>query len=338
VVALVSAATGQVVAEYEYGPFGEVVRMTGPLAAVNPFRFSTKFQDDETGWLYYGYRYYDPTVGRWASRDPIGERGGRNLYGFVMNRTTQFVDLLGLAEVWTFSGINAWEEKDSDYVDYVENDLKRLWRQNFRSAKSFVSKSGAGSHYWGPGGGACVGTPWSESKLDREAQSMALSRVRPGELCCESIRVLMVAPKTDTPLTKNGCCDVEAVVYWSPKDPAPNQGIFNRRETHEFWAQWGEVYTVDPDQLRYSNHTFGYYLDEPGDWLMTPNTNPPRPPDRFGKPGRYEYYLRTAERARLPTEILNRWMDDDSINLIFVCHSQGCNIAMEVLKRACNTR
>ncbi len=43
----------------------------------------------------YGYRYYDPLTGRWPSRDPIGEEGGLNLYGFVSNSPTQFVDLLG---------------------------------------------------------------------------------------------------------------------------------------------------------------------------------------------------------------------------------------------------
>jgi hypothetical protein len=48
------------------------------------------------GVAYYGYRYYDPVTGRWPSRDPIGEEGGLNLYGFVGNRSLNFVDLLGL--------------------------------------------------------------------------------------------------------------------------------------------------------------------------------------------------------------------------------------------------
>jgi len=47
------------------GPLGELLRATGVMAAVNPFRFSTKFQDDETGLLYYGHRYYEPGTGRW---------------------------------------------------------------------------------------------------------------------------------------------------------------------------------------------------------------------------------------------------------------------------------
>ena len=75
VAALVNAADGTTVASYEYGPFGELLRVTGPMAKVNAFRFSTKYQDDETDLLYYGYRYYNPSMGRWLSRDPIGEFG-----------------------------------------------------------------------------------------------------------------------------------------------------------------------------------------------------------------------------------------------------------------------
>lgn len=48
------------------------------------------------GVAYYGYRYYDPVTGRWPSMDPIGERGGVNLYGFVGNDGVNRLDLLGL--------------------------------------------------------------------------------------------------------------------------------------------------------------------------------------------------------------------------------------------------
>ena len=39
---------------------------------------------------------YDPANGRWPSRDPIGERGGVNLYGMVGNDAVNFVDVLGM--------------------------------------------------------------------------------------------------------------------------------------------------------------------------------------------------------------------------------------------------
>src|SRR5579884_2784854 len=75
VATLINAADGTVVANYEYGPFGELIRATGPMAKANPIRFSTKYQDNESDLLYYGYRYYDPSMGRWPSRDPIIELG-----------------------------------------------------------------------------------------------------------------------------------------------------------------------------------------------------------------------------------------------------------------------
>ena len=66
------------------------------MAKANPFRFSTKYQDDETDLLYYGYRYYNASTGRWISRDPAEEDGGSNLYGAMDNDPTDEVDPLGL--------------------------------------------------------------------------------------------------------------------------------------------------------------------------------------------------------------------------------------------------
>jgi RHS repeat-associated protein len=94
--ALYDMEDGSIVGSYEYGPFGEPLRVSGMFAEVNPFRFSTKYEDPETGWLYYGYRYYTPATGRWASRDPIGEEGGVNLNAFVSNDPFNFVDPWGL--------------------------------------------------------------------------------------------------------------------------------------------------------------------------------------------------------------------------------------------------
>jgi len=71
VVALVSATTGTETARYEYGPFGEVLRVTGPAARQNPFRFSTKRTDNTTDLVLYEYRAYNPGLGRWISRDPL---------------------------------------------------------------------------------------------------------------------------------------------------------------------------------------------------------------------------------------------------------------------------
>ncbi|NGO38697.1 RHS repeat-associated core domain-containing protein, partial [Limisphaera ngatamarikiensis] len=70
---LVSASTSTETARYEYGPFGEPLRLTGAAAGSNPFRFSTKRTEDATGLVLYEYRAYSPTLGRWLSRDPISD-------------------------------------------------------------------------------------------------------------------------------------------------------------------------------------------------------------------------------------------------------------------------
>ena len=72
-------SNGILTASYEYSPFGELISSTGTYAVENTYRFSTKPIDVETGYYYYGYRFYDSSNGRWLNRDPIGEIGHKNL-------------------------------------------------------------------------------------------------------------------------------------------------------------------------------------------------------------------------------------------------------------------
>jgi len=107
-----SKVTGQLVASYEYDAFGREVRAWGlntpatnqppglpanrPWADHLPFHYSSKLRDVDSGFNYYGYRFYDPGAGRWLNRDPIGEAGGVNLYGMVGNDAVNQWDNLGL--------------------------------------------------------------------------------------------------------------------------------------------------------------------------------------------------------------------------------------------------
>jgi RHS repeat-associated protein len=93
---LVNLADGTLAARYEYDPYGNSLVAEGPMAAANPFRFSTKYLDADTGQYYYGYRYYLPRLGRWANRDPIGQRAGLSPYGFASNDPLGTIDYLGL--------------------------------------------------------------------------------------------------------------------------------------------------------------------------------------------------------------------------------------------------
>ncbi len=99
VASLVRSSDGVIAASYEYSPFGELLRCSQPAsggyAKENPFRFSTKFTDDETGLVYYGARFFDPRNGRFINRDPISEAGGLNLYGFSRNDGINGYDVLG---------------------------------------------------------------------------------------------------------------------------------------------------------------------------------------------------------------------------------------------------
>ena len=79
-------ATGAIIAHYEYDAFGNVVNYTEAAtdqASSFRHRFSTKQQDDESGFLYYGFRCYVQLTESWPSRDPIEESGGLNLFGFL---------------------------------------------------------------------------------------------------------------------------------------------------------------------------------------------------------------------------------------------------------------
>ena len=79
----------------QYGASATSPLPPGGLALVNPFRFSSEFHDDELGLVYYNYRYYNPQLGRWTKRDPIGEIGSANLYASDNNNINTY-DLLGL--------------------------------------------------------------------------------------------------------------------------------------------------------------------------------------------------------------------------------------------------
>lgn len=96
VIALVDSA-GAVTARYTYEPFGAVSQQMG--TTMNPLQYTAR-ENDGTGFYYYRARYYHPTLQRFVSEDPIGITGGDvNLYAYVWNSPTIFVDPLGL---WGF--------------------------------------------------------------------------------------------------------------------------------------------------------------------------------------------------------------------------------------------
>jgi RHS repeat-associated protein len=84
---------------YRYDPFGRLIGTPTGLAAINTQRYSSKDWHNASGFYYFGYRFYDPATQRWLNRDPIGEEGGVNLYGYVGNNPVDNVDPLGLSSI-----------------------------------------------------------------------------------------------------------------------------------------------------------------------------------------------------------------------------------------------
>src|SRR5690606_29600614 len=90
---VVDADTGEVLQELRYGPFGEVLVDTNP--GFQPFGFAGGLYDPDTGLVRFGARDYDPEVGRWTSKDPIGLSGGVNVYVYAANDPVNLVDTTG---------------------------------------------------------------------------------------------------------------------------------------------------------------------------------------------------------------------------------------------------
>ena len=140
------SVTGQVSGNFEYDAFGREVRAWGPTTGASPppglpankpfvdqlpFHFSSKYTDQESGFNYYGYRYYNAEWGRWLNRDPILERGGVNLYALCYNSALNFVDDSGLAVISTGSGLmptsrNIPGNPISNEAEHLQSRINRL--------------------------------------------------------------------------------------------------------------------------------------------------------------------------------------------------------------------
>ena len=92
------------------------------------------------GVVEYGYRYYNPQMGRWLNRDPIEEQGGLNLYGFVGNDSINRWDLLGLSTIKASSGQNI----STTIVDFFDGGPSNTWIFEYPHsvAKRFQSHKG----------------------------------------------------------------------------------------------------------------------------------------------------------------------------------------------------
>lgn len=94
---VVSTTSGDVVQQYEYGPFGEMVFEETAAGFSQPFGYAGGLWDPVTGLVRFGARDYDPELGRWTAKDLIGFGGElTNLYDYVGGTPIDRVDPSGM--------------------------------------------------------------------------------------------------------------------------------------------------------------------------------------------------------------------------------------------------
>jgi RHS repeat-associated protein len=94
--ALIAQDSLELVWQIELDPWGQTQREYNPNNMLQPIRMQGQQLDAETGLFYNRYRYYDPAGGRYVTQDPIGLKGGVNLYGYVGDDPSINFDPMGL--------------------------------------------------------------------------------------------------------------------------------------------------------------------------------------------------------------------------------------------------
>jgi len=85
---------GSLVQTYAFDSFGKQTASSGSIT--NPFQYTGRESDTETGLYYYRARYYDTNTGRFLSEDPVSFSGGIDFYTYVENNPVELTDLFGL--------------------------------------------------------------------------------------------------------------------------------------------------------------------------------------------------------------------------------------------------
>jgi len=117
-------ATGTLVVEYEYTPYGAILSTTGSMAttlgAINPFRYRGYYYDIETGLYYVSIRYYDPDIGRWLNADSQLNTSlgilGINQFSYCLNTPVNMVDYGGNKPGDLF---DTMDEAAKDFANYI---------------------------------------------------------------------------------------------------------------------------------------------------------------------------------------------------------------------------
>ncbi|MBE7052668.1 MAG: RHS repeat-associated core domain-containing protein [Ruminococcaceae bacterium] len=112
---------GEITVNYQYDTFGN--QLTNAENDTNPFRYCGEYFDQETGFIYLRNRYYDPSLGRFVTEDPI--RDGENWYVYCSNNPVMFVDPEGLENIVVSGG--KYGNDDPWPYEFIETALNKIW-------------------------------------------------------------------------------------------------------------------------------------------------------------------------------------------------------------------
>jgi RHS repeat-associated protein len=148
-----TAPNGSVGQNYRYDSYGNVTTSGGAVA--NLFQYAAREFDTETSLYYYRARYYDPSLGRFISEDPIRFHGGLNYYRYVFNHIVNYRDPSGLQ-------CNFYQPFDGHYGQPVPPPRLMLSWGISLPVYTFMPLSSGGFYYYGNWGGP----GWTGGSLD----------------------------------------------------------------------------------------------------------------------------------------------------------------------------
>ena len=111
--------SGGVVARYDYDPYGRRTKLSGTFDS--DFGFTGHYYHAPSGLHFAPFRAYSAELGRWLSRDPLGESDGPNLYGYVRGNPVNWIDPLGLITIAIPGFGPQYKGSNGDFLDRVED-------------------------------------------------------------------------------------------------------------------------------------------------------------------------------------------------------------------------